>query len=114
MIGCTLWQLCKSFKKHLQQQNQQHDIEKKSYSSSEIFTILSAFEQLKEISNLICEVIGEMLISEIVEDIVYFSLEVQLRLRDAEWFNIFVIMESWLVAILAYFVSACAAGHVRD
>lgn len=109
MIALTIWQTCKSFAKSLHQKHKQRD----HYQTGEITKVLLAYEELKSISNLTRDLVGEMLISEIVEDIVYFSLEVQLRLRESDWFSIFVVFETWLVAFMAYFFAACAAEHVN-
>lgn len=106
-IALTVWQMSTSFADFIKQRNLQSG----HYQNHEIMTVLVAYEKLKCISNLISDLVGEMLICEIVEDIVYFSLEVQLRLRRSNWFNIFVVFETWLVAFLAYYIAACAAGH---
>ncbi|CAL8111683.1 unnamed protein product [Orchesella dallaii] len=109
IIALTLWQLCKSFSRSIRRRNEYHAL----YQNHEVMLILSAYEELKEISNLICILIGETLVSEIVEDIVYFSLEVQLSIRSADWFGVLVIFETWITAFLAYFIAANAAEHVR-
>lgn len=104
IIALTFWQICKSYSKHLQDKSRRKD--------HEVKVVLDAYEELKRISGLICNLVGEMLISEIAEDVVYFSLEVQLRLRKSDWFSIFVTFETWLMALLAYFIAACAAEQV--
>ncbi|CAL8111684.1 unnamed protein product [Orchesella dallaii] len=108
VIALTLWQLCKSFSKSIRQRNDCQSV----YQNREVLLILSAYEELKEISNLICDIISETLVTEIVED-VYFTLEVQLSIRSADWLGILVIFETWITAFLAYFIAANAEEHVR-
>lgn len=58
----TLWQACNSFGKYLEIAGE--------YQMKEV---LAAYEELKEISRILCELVGEMVICEIIKDI--FRLE---------------------------------------
>ncbi len=113
VISMTLWQVCKSFGCSLKEARRRKQRTRQCYKYHEINTVLKSYEELKEISNLIRKLVGKMLVTEIVEDILYFSLEVQLRLKKADWFSIFVVFETWLVAFLAYYTAACAAEPVN-
>lgn len=112
VISLTVWAVCKSFGKWIKEQSRKKRDHRKSYNAQEISRVLESYEDLKELSDLIRQLVGKMLITEIAEDILYFSLEVQLRLREADWFSIFVVIETWLVAFLSYFIAACAAEPV--
>lgn len=109
IIALTLWQVCKSFGHWVKMQAREN-----SGSIYNTQCVLACYEELKEISHLLRKLIGEMVICEILEDIVYFSLEIQLRLRDADWFSILIISETFVMAFLAKLIAACAADHVNS